>query len=40
MALFQKGDKLEARKEAADALKNSPNDQERKDIQALLQRIG
>jgi tetratricopeptide (TPR) repeat protein len=40
MALFQKGDKLEARKEANDALKNSPNTQLEKDIRALLQRIG
>ena len=40
MALFQKGDKLEARKEAGDALKNSPDEKMQQDIRALLSRIG
>ena len=40
MALFQKGDKLEARKEADVALKSSPSDKEAQDIRALLSRIG
>jgi tetratricopeptide (TPR) repeat protein len=40
MALFQKGDKLEARKEANDALKSAPNEKMEKDIRALLSRIG
>ncbi|MEZ5402299.1 MAG: tetratricopeptide repeat protein [Bryobacteraceae bacterium] len=40
MALFQKGDKLQAKKELQVALKNSPKPEEEKKINDLLARIG
>jgi tetratricopeptide (TPR) repeat protein len=40
MALFQKGDKLEARKEVDLALRKAPNKDEEKQLRDLMQRIG
>jgi Tfp pilus assembly protein PilF len=40
MALFQKGDKLQARKELEEALRNGPNQEEHGKIRDLLSRIG
>ncbi len=40
MALFQKGDKLQAKKELQQALKNGPKPEEEKKIGELLSRIG
>ncbi len=40
MALFQKGDKLQAKKELEQAIKNKPNPEEAQKINTLLSRIG
>jgi tetratricopeptide (TPR) repeat protein len=40
MALFQKGDKLQAKKELQQAMKNGPKPEEEKKINELLSRIG